>query len=281
MAGCVKKKSATDLTAGEGDPAVVSQTPPVLQLNGEQQAIGLELVHNVSTLMCLLSSQATAFESLRSDFLAEVNKASRSGAAAFGSSSAPFGTGPAGLAKFQHKASHNQRLEELRNLQVRDNSPSFLPSFSLNKRLIENSQFFVQNQDRLSKEKAEWARERAMQEEHISEQRKQLLKLQEQVRVENTDIQQQRENLYQKLEALRGQGILLSPNMTIVSTAPIPPTNSAGSPLAGEDIEMTASSPPPPANPPASASSLIPSPTPSSVEIGRRKTSKSFHLLLN
>nr|CAH0111345.1 unnamed protein product [Daphnia galeata] len=41
-------------------------------------------------------------------------------------------------------------------------------------------------QDRLSKEKAEWA----VQEEHISEQRKQLLKLQKQFRIENTDIQQ-------------------------------------------------------------------------------------------
>jgi predicted nucleic acid-binding Zn-ribbon protein len=74
------------------------------------------------------------------------------------------------LAKFQH----NQLLEELRNLQ-----------------------------DRLSKEKAEWT----VQEEHISEQRKQLLKPQEQVRIENTDIQQYKENLYQKLEALRCQGI--------------------------------------------------------------------------
>lgn len=109
-----------------------------------------------------------------------------------------------------------------------------------------------------------------MQEEHISEQRKQLLKLQEQVRIENTDIQQQRENLYQKLEALRGQGILLSPNMTIVSTAPIPSTNAA-SPSGGEEIEMMASSPPPPTPP---TSSLIPSPTPSSVDLGRRKTSK-------
>jgi A-kinase anchor protein 13 len=57
------------------------------------------------------------------------------------------------LAKFQH----NQLLEELRNLQ-----------------------------DRLSKEKAEWT----VQEEHISEQRKQLLKLKKQFRIENTDIQQ-------------------------------------------------------------------------------------------
>ena len=74
------------------------------------------------------------------------------------------------MAKFQY----NQRLEELRNL--------------LN---------------RLSKEKVEWA----MQEEHISEQRKQLLKFQEQFRIENVDIQQLKENLYQKLEALGCQDI--------------------------------------------------------------------------
>ncbi|XP_045031309.1 rho guanine nucleotide exchange factor 28 isoform X5 [Daphnia magna] len=245
--GCVKKKSATDLTAVEMGSEQQQQQqqqlaswsshiPPVLQLNGEQQAVGLELVHNVSTLLCLLSSQATAFESLRSDFLAEI-KASRSGTAL---SSAPFGSGPATLAKFQHKASHNQRLEELRNLQ-----------------------------DRLSKEKAEWSRERAMQEEHLSEQRKQLLKLQEQVRIENTDIQQQRENLYQKLEALRGQGILLSPNMTIVSTAPMA---SAVSPTSAEETDVTSASSPPPPAAPANATSLLPSPTPSSVDLGRRKT---------
>lgn len=82
-----------------------------------------------------------------------------------------------------------------------------------------------------------------------------------QVRVENSDVQQQRENLYQKLEALRGQGILLSPNMTIVSTAPIPASGGAS-----EDCESTAASPPPP-------SSIAPSPTPSAVDLGRRKTS--------
>ena len=224
--------------------AVSSQTPPVLQLNGEQQAAGLELVHNVSSLLCLLSSQATDLEASRAQLQAEI-KASRSGLAF---NVAPIGSGPAALAKFQQKASHNQRLEELRNLQ-----------------------------DRLSKEKTEWQRERAMQEEQLGEQRKQLLKLQEQVRVENADVQQQRENLYQKLEALRGQGILLSPNMTIVSTAPMPSnanTASAVSPSGGDnDSEtlMSASSPPPP---PSGAGSLLPSPTPSSADIGRRKTSQ-------
>lgn len=245
--GAVKKKSSTELNVVENDPSVIpvvasSQIPPVLQLNGEQQAAGLELVHNVSSLLCLLSSQATDLEASRAQFQAEV-KANRSGLAF---SAAPVGSGPAVLAKFQHKASHNQRLEELRNLQ-----------------------------DRLSKEKAEWQRERAMQEEQLGEQRKQLLKLQEQVRVENTDVQQQRENLYQKLEALRGQGILLSPNMTIVSTAPMSSnasSTSAVSPSGGEaDSEpMSASSPPPPI--PPSGSSLLPSPTPSSADIGRRKT---------
>jgi len=237
------------LNVVENDPSAIhvvasSQIPPVLQLNGEQQAAGLELVHNVSSLLCLLSSQATDLEASRAQFQAEV-KANRSGLAF---SAAPVGSGPAVLAKFQHKASHNQRLEELRNLQ-----------------------------DRLSKEKAEWQRERAMQEEQLGEQRKQLLKLQEQVRMENTDVQQQRENLYQKLEALRGQGILLSPNMTIVSTAPMSSnasSTSAVSPSGGEaDSEpMSASSPPPPI--PPSGSSLLPSPTPSSADIGRRKTSQ-------
>jgi hypothetical protein len=57
-------------------------------LNGDQQAMGLELVHNISTFLCLLSSQAKAFESLRNDFLAEI-KASGSGTSL---SSAPFGS---------------------------------------------------------------------------------------------------------------------------------------------------------------------------------------------
>ncbi len=109
--GAIKKRSSEELSSV--DPAA---GPVVLQLNGEQQATGLELVHNVSSLISLLSSQATAFESLRADFLTEV-KALKSINPA-GSSSVPF-AGVSGLGKFQHKASHNQRLEELRNLQVR------------------------------------------------------------------------------------------------------------------------------------------------------------------
>jgi len=141
------KKSAAEINSELGDStSSLHSSAAVLQLNGDQQAVGLELVHHVSSLLCLMSSQSTAFETLRAEFLAQV-RATRSGSAV-----PPPGLGPAGMAKFQQKASHNQRLEELRNLQ-----------------------------DRLSKEKAEWQRERVQQEEHINEQRKQLLKLQEQV----------------------------------------------------------------------------------------------------
>ena len=101
--------------SGFGDCVAALTMPPVLQLNGEQQVMGLELVHHVSSLLCLMSSQATAFETLRSEFLAEV-KANRS---SWGAAQSTGGGAP-GLAKFQHKASHNQRLEELRNLQVMD-----------------------------------------------------------------------------------------------------------------------------------------------------------------
>lgn len=71
------------------------------------------MVHNVSRLVTLLASQATAFETLRAEFLAEA----KSSSSALGLTSlTTSGSAPAG--KFQHKASHNQRLEELRNLQV-------------------------------------------------------------------------------------------------------------------------------------------------------------------
>ena len=162
---------------------------------------------------------------------------------------------------------------------------------------------FVCAQDRLTKEKAEWQRERLMQEEQINEQRKQLAKLQDKVRLENADVQQQRENLYQKLGALRGQGITLSPNMTIVSTAPpigaAISSSSCTSPAEDTDQALSAASPPPPSSSINSSSSssssggtsstsggggghhnnnILSSPTPSaaSTDLGRRRTSKTF-----
>lgn len=43
---------------------------------------------------------------------------------------------------------------------------------------------------------------------------------QEQLRRDQQDIQQQRETLYRKLEALKAQGISLSPTLTVYTTTP-------------------------------------------------------------
>jgi len=56
---------------------------------------------------------------------------------------------------------------------------------------------------------------------------------QEQVRTEQADVRQQREQLFRKLEMLTNQGILISPNMPVVT--------SPGSGMAGGDISDTTS----------------------------------------
>jgi hypothetical protein len=113
LAGSKKKVAETISESCTSDCSMMLHNTPVLQMNGEQQVMGLELTHHISSLLCLLSTQATALETLRSDLLAEIRAACSNAALSHQVSS-----GPAGLAKFQHKASHNQRLEELRNLQV-------------------------------------------------------------------------------------------------------------------------------------------------------------------
>ncbi|KAF4519313.1 hypothetical protein B566_EDAN005253, partial [Ephemera danica] len=86
---------------------------------------------------------------------------------------------------------HNQQLEELRNLQ-----------------------------DRLTHEKEAWNREKENEEKDIEERRVELLRLQEQIRTEQADIIQQREQLYRRMEMLTSQGILISPNMPVVTAGP-------------------------------------------------------------
>ncbi|XP_076268316.1 rho guanine nucleotide exchange factor 18 cysts isoform X3 [Rhynchophorus ferrugineus] len=81
---------------------------------------------------------------------------------------------------------HNQQLEELRNLQ-----------------------------DKLSGEKASWAAMKEQEEKEIEEKRQGLLRLQEQVQAEQNDINQQRDQLYRKMEVLTSQGLLISPNVAI------------------------------------------------------------------
>lgn len=85
---------------------------------------------------------------------------------------------------------HNQQLEELRNLQ-----------------------------DKLSGEKAAWAANKEQEAKELDEKRGELLKLQEQIRADQSDIAQQREQLYRKMEVLTSQGLLISPNVALPVTA--------------------------------------------------------------
>jgi A-kinase anchor protein 18 len=81
---------------------------------------------------------------------------------------------------------HNDQLEELRNLQ-----------------------------DRLQEEKTTWLKQKEQQEKELEEERKNQKVLKEQIKKEQQDIQEQREQLFRKMEMLSNQGLLISPNVAI------------------------------------------------------------------
>lgn len=64
-------------------------------------------------------------------------------------------------------------------------------------------------------EKAAWAATKEAEAKDLEEKRAELLRLQEQIRAEQTDITQQREQLYRKMEILTSQGLLISPNVAL------------------------------------------------------------------
>lgn len=81
---------------------------------------------------------------------------------------------------------HNDQLEELRNLQ-----------------------------DKLQEEKTVWLKQKEMQERELDERRMKQEALQKQIRAEQEDIKQQREQLFRTMERLTSQGVILSPNVPI------------------------------------------------------------------
>lgn len=81
---------------------------------------------------------------------------------------------------------HNDQLEELRNLQ-----------------------------DRLQEEKTTWLKHKEQQEKELEEERTKQKILQDQIKKEQQDIQEQREQLYRKMELLSNQGLLISPSVSI------------------------------------------------------------------
>lgn len=86
---------------------------------------------------------------------------------------------------------HNDQLEELRNLQ-----------------------------DKLQEEKMNWMRQKEQQDQELNEKKLALEQLQTQIKAEQNDIRQQREQLYRKMEILSSQGLLLSPNTPLMITSP-------------------------------------------------------------
>lgn len=87
------------------------------------------------------------------------------------------------------KYKHNQQLEELRNLQ-----------------------------NELSVEKTVWAATRDQEAKELEEKKAVLLRLQEHIRAEQSDIIQQREQLFRRMEILTSQGLLISPNTPLPVT---------------------------------------------------------------
>ncbi|XP_062553171.1 uncharacterized protein LOC134218258 isoform X2 [Armigeres subalbatus] len=90
---------------------------------------------------------------------------------------------------------HNDQLEELRNLQ-----------------------------DKLQEEKTAWQKQKETEERELDEQRLSQKTLQEQIRAEQEDIKQQREQLYRKMEILSSQGLLLSPSVALPVSGGVIPT---------------------------------------------------------
>uniref|UniRef100_A0A1B0GBC8 DH domain-containing protein n=1 Tax=Glossina morsitans morsitans TaxID=37546 RepID=A0A1B0GBC8_GLOMM len=127
----------------------------------------LQITHNLHTLLCIISQQMTAIQSLQLQ-------------------SALYRENP------RAPYTHNDQLEELRNLQ-----------------------------DKLQEEKTLWMRQKEHQEQELAEKKQVLDKIQEQIKMEQEDIKQQREQLYRKMEVLSNQGLLLSPNTPLMLSSPL------------------------------------------------------------
>ncbi|XP_022175854.1 rho guanine nucleotide exchange factor 18 isoform X2 [Myzus persicae] len=157
-----------------------SEFPTLLALGKEQQATAMELTHHIYTLSSIISQQMTSIDSLQAELAAYKSQNLLEGPALNSSNMSS-----SAYLKYKRPVySHNHQLEELRNLQ-----------------------------DKLTHEKESWIRERDSEMKDLEEKREEFLRLQEQVRLEQNDVTQQREQLYLKLQMLTNQGIIVSPNM--------------------------------------------------------------------
>merc|ERR1719394_878893 len=92
---------------------------------------------------------------------------------------------------------HNQQLEELRNLQ-----------------------------EQLTQERRVWQQSRDEQEREIGDKQEQMNKMQADLMQEKKDVEEQRNKLYRKLEALQAQGFEIGTNMNVIGPHNLQQTNS-------------------------------------------------------
>lgn len=73
-------------------------------------------------------------------------------------------------------------------------------------------------QEQLRIDKSNWQKKLSEEKESLEEERKSLEAFKQQIKQEQKDIDDQREKLFRKLEALQKEGIILSPTHTVVNT---------------------------------------------------------------
>ncbi|XP_035217532.1 rho guanine nucleotide exchange factor 18-like isoform X4 [Stegodyphus dumicola] len=109
-----------------------------------------------------------------------------------------------------HIAQTDDKLAKLtKEKEVRDRRPLYRPEHQLEE--LRNLQ------KQLNHDRAVWQQEKTQCEAELKSQREELEKLQEQLKIEQTDVTHQRELLYRKLDALQKQGIILSPSHNVVN----------------------------------------------------------------
>lgn len=97
-------------------------------------------------------------------------------------------------------------------------------------------------QEQLSLEKSQWQKTMSIENQKLDEERKSLMRLREHINQEQKDVDEQRQLLYRKLEALQKEGILLSPAHTIVNIGNVNKTHVAESLSPSADCEAHPSS---------------------------------------
>lgn len=82
-------------------------------------------------------------------------------------------------------------------------------------------------QDNLGKEKLQWQLQKEAEEQHLELKKKEMARMQAEVDRERKEVQEQKDQLFRKLDLLKAQGIEIGPNMSVLKTASTVDPNSS------------------------------------------------------